>query len=286
MGNLFSVIACLFVTYLVLLVLPAAKSMPPVVFYQSNSFDVIAHGNGRALSPGNTLEAAVNALAVGSDILELDIHLTADKQLVVRHDPIIDTTTNGEGKIVDMTVAELQQYDVGFHEIDYPDLQGPPGIVVPTLESLFRTMPNARFIIELKPEDVEATGYLCDLIYKYNLDEQVVVGSFHTSVLQTFRQQCAAIPTSLGQSEAMMLVLLSRIGLGHLYRSEGVSVQLPVSYGGFQIMTKALVESIHRLNMRVDVWTVNDRATMQALIDMGVDGIITDRPDILRGVAG
>lgn len=83
-----------------------------------------------------------------------------------------------------------------------------------------------------------------------------------------------------------MLVLLSRIGLGHLYSSEGVSVQLPVSYGGFQIMTKALVESIHRLNMRVDVWTVNDRATMQALIDMGVDGIITDRPDILRGVAG
>lgn len=286
MRKLFSTIACVGVMYLVLLVLPVAKFMTPVAFYQSSTFDVIAHGNGRALLPGNTLEAAVNALIVGADILELDIHLTADKQLVLRHDEIIDTTTNGRGNVVDMTVAELQQYDVGFHKIDYPELLGPPGIGVPTLESLFQTMPDARYIIELKPEDPEATSYLCDLISKYNLGDQVVVGSFHTPVLQSFRQQCAGIPTSLGQSEAIILVLLSRVGLGHLYSSEGVSVQLPLRYGGFQIITKALVESIHQLNMRVDVWTVNDRATMQWLIEMGVDGIITDRPDILSDVAG
>ena len=147
--KIFAAIAVgLLLGYALLANLPAAEPVKDIAFYQSTSVQVIAHGNGRALLPGNTLEAAVNAIEVGTDILELDIHLTADNQLVVRHDDMIDTTTNGSGLIAEMTLAEIQQYDVGFHKIDFPELSYPPGIVVPTLESLFARLPDSRYLIE------------------------------------------------------------------------------------------------------------------------------------------
>jgi len=274
--------AGLLLVYVLLLNLPAAEPVKDTPFYEETSVQVIAHGNGRALLPGNTLEAAVNALEVGTDILELDIHLTADNQLVVRHDAMIDTTTNGTGLIAEMTLAEIQQYDVGFHKMDFPELSYPPGIVVPTLESLFKHLPDSRYLIELKPLDTAPADYLCQLIRQRSLEKQVVIGSFHSSVLQYFRQVCPEVPTSLGQSEVVFLVVLSRLGLGHLFSSPGVSVQLPVVYGGFEILTPAIIESAHQLNMRVEAWTVNEPEIMQKLIDSRVDGIITDRPDILR----
>ena len=272
----------LLAAYSYLLTLSPAARPQTVSFYQPDQFTVIAHGNGRALMPGNTLEAGAQALKVGADILELDIHLTADKHLVVRHDDIIDTTTNGTGVIAEMTLAAIQQFDVGFHEIDYPQLIGPDGIVVPTLESLFQQFPTSRFLIELKPDEKAAADHLCALITQYAFAQQVVVGSFHSSILRYFRATCPTVPTSLGQTEVISLLVLSLIGLGHLYESPGVSVQLPWRYGGIRILSARLVDMLQSLNLKVEVWTVNDPVIMQDLIKMGVDGVITDRPDILN----
>ncbi len=280
----FSIFACIGLMYLGLLFMPASGPVTSVAFYQDDKFEVIAHGNGRALLPGNTLEAAVNALTVGTDILELDIHLTADNQLVVRHDEIIDTTTKGTGRIADMTLAELQQFDVGFHEIDYPNLRAPDGIVIPTLESLFKRMPSSRYLIELKPVETRAADHLCQLVKDNGLVDQVVVGSFHSSVLKYFRQTCPGIPTSMGQSEVAWMVVLNHLGLTHLLSPEAVSVQVPMSYAGVNILTPALVKAAHKLNLRIDVWTINDPGIMQSLIEMGVDGVITDRPDLLSAL--
>ena len=265
-----------------LLTLPAAERQKSVPFYQSDSFNVIAHGNGSALLPGNTLEAGVNALSVGADILEMDIHLTADNHLVVRHDDIIDTTTNGTGAIAEMSLAQIQQYDVGFHKIDYPGLVAPSGIMVPTLESIFQKMPSSYYIIELKPEETDPADQLCLLIKQYGLQDQVLVGSFYTSVLEYFRDTCPEVPTSLGQSEVIVMVAMSALGLGHLYSPAGSSVQLPLTYFGIKILTPAILAAAHQMNLRVDIWTVNDTTIMRDLIDMGVDGVITDRPDLLR----
>jgi glycerophosphoryl diester phosphodiesterase len=232
--------------------------------------------------PGNTFEAAINALNVGADVLEIDVHLTADNVLVVRHDAVIDTTTNGSGRIAQMTVAQIQAFDVGFHEVDYPDLVAPPGIEVPTLKSLFERMPENRYLIELKPIETAAADELCYLITDYDLADQVVVASFHDSVLVYFREICPTVLTSLGEREASWLFVLSKLGLGHLYNSPGYSVQLPMFEEDMTIVTPGLVRAIHQLNMRVEVWTINDPQTMQELMDMGVDSIITDRPDILE----
>lgn len=281
---LVSIITCMILVYGLMLLMPAYNRLPALGYYQLSTFDVIAHGNGRALLPGNTLEAAVNALDVGADVLELDVHLTADNILVVRHDAVIDTTTNGYGQIAQMTLADIQRFDVGFHEVDYPDLVAPPGIVVPTLRSLFERLPLGRYLIELKPLETDAADSLCNLITEYDFADQVIVGSFHDSVLVYFREICPTVPTSLGEYEASWLVVLAKLGLAHLYDSPGYSVQLPVIDSDMQIVTPSLVRAIHQLNMRVEVWTVNEPDVMEELMDMGVDGIITDRPDRLKAL--
>jgi glycerophosphoryl diester phosphodiesterase len=270
--------------YGILLMLPVYGPVKTIPFYQNQSFSNIAHGAGRELLPGNTLEAAVNAVAVGADVIELDVHLTKDNVVVLRHDATIDSTTNGSGNIAEMTLAELQEYEVGFHKEDYPDKTAPAGIRISTLESLFEALPGERFLIELKPND-DATGEaLCQLVTQHNKVNQVLVGSFHTNVLERFRKICPEIPTSLGETEARTFVVLAWLGLAHLYNSPGYSVQLPAELNGTKVITKSLVNVSKRLNLNVDVWTVNDPNTMRELMQMGVSGIITDRPDVLQAI--
>ena len=237
---------------------PAQSAMPSIPFYQNKSFNNIAHGTGRELLPGNTLEGAINAVAVGADIIELDVHLTLDKIVVVRHDKSVDTTTNGSGLIA--------------------------GIRIPPLESLFIALPDKRFLIELKPDDTETGVQLCRLVLAYGLQDQVLVGSFHSLVLQNFRQVCPQVPTSLGEEEARLLVVLSWIGLGHLYKSPGYSVQLPFKYYGIPLVSRSLIKAASELNVALDVWTINDPQEMLRMMSLGVDGIITDRPDILQAI--
>jgi len=264
--------------------LPAYSPVQSIPFYQNNDFNNIAHGTGRELMPGNTLEGAINAVAVGADIIELDVHLTVDNIVVVRHDASVDATTNGSGLIAEQTLVELQALDVGFHEGDYPDKPAVNGIRIPTLESFFISLPDRRFLIELKPDDIETGVELCRLVLAYGLQSQVLVGSFYSSVLQGFRQSCPEVPTSLGEEEVRVFVLLSWLGLGHLYKPSGYSVQLPYKYYGIKLVYGPLVRAASELNLMVDVWTINDPQEMLEMIAVGVDGIITDRPDVLQAI--
>jgi glycerophosphoryl diester phosphodiesterase len=275
----FGVILSVLLVYFVLLLIPGYPPVDEIPFYQDSGVSVIAHRGGRALVPGNTIEAAKNAVDIGSDIIEIDVHLTADNTLVVRHDAMIDTTTNGTGLIANMTLSDIQAYDAGFNEIDYPEASWEIPLTVPSLDSLFTALPNQRYLIELKPRALPPADALCELILEHKLQNQVVVGSFHSSVLQYFRRSCPSIPTSLGKSEITLFVLLERINLGHLFKSPGYSIQVPIKYGDFAILTSGLVKLAQNLNMHVDVWTVNDPVELEFVSNIGVDGIITDRPD-------
>lgn len=230
--------------------LPGYGGVQSIPFYQNKGFNNIAHGTGRELRPGNTLEGALNAVAVGADIIELDIHLTLDKVVVVRHGATVDATTNGSGPIADMTLAELQAFDVGFHKEDYPEKVAVEGIRIPTLESLFLALPDKRFLIELKPDDIETGIQLCQLVLAHGLANQVLVGSFYSTVLKDFRQSCPEVPTSLGEEEALAFVLLSWIGLGRLYNSPGYSVQLPFEYYGVRPISRPLISIAKKLNLK------------------------------------
>lgn len=281
MRKLIFTLVIVIAAYFILLMVPA-KTKENIPFYATESSFNIAHRNGHALMPANTVEAGINALKVGADILEIDVHLTADKHLVVRHDEIIDTTTDASGRISEMTLAEIEQYSAKFHEIEYPHKISPPSIKIPSLTSLFERIPNARFLIEIKPKDTEASLRLCQVVRQYRMTEQVLVGSFNTSVLEHFRQACPEVPTSHGQSEIRLFFVLAKLGLENLFNPQGYSMQLPITYQGTEIFSYQILQAAHNLNLQVEIWTVNDIDTFEKLIAMGVDGIITDRPDLLR----
>ena len=282
-GSFLTLIA-LVICYLLLRLMPGHTPVSDIPYFTSSDVSVIAHRGGRGLRPGNTIEAAVNAINLGSDVIELDVHLTADQILVVRHDDNINTTTNGTGLIRFMSAEDIGQYSANFHSVDFPNKKFREDIKVPTLESMFEKLPNKRYLIELKPKDELTADALCTLVTKSQLEDQVIVGSFHSETLKYFREQCPIVPTSIGQSEMVWLVLLERLKLGHLFKTESYSIQVPVSYGGYRILSPSLVDLAHSLNMRVDVWTVNSPEVMKEVISMGVDGVITDYPDRLISI--
>ena len=284
MKGSFLTLTALAIVYLLLRLMPGHTPVSDIPYFTSSGVSVIAHRGGRGLRPGNTIEAAVNAVNLGSDVIELDVHLTADQILVVRHDDNINTTTNGTGLIRFMSAEDIGQYSANFHSVDFPNKKFREDIKVPTLESMFEKLPNKRYLIELKPKDELTADALCTLVKKRQLEEQVIVASFHSETLKYFREQCPIVPTSIGQSEMVWLVLLERLNLGHLFKTESYSIQVPVSYGGYRILSPSLIDLAHRLNMRVDVWTVNSPEVMREVINMGVDGIITDYPDRLISI--
>ena len=271
--------------YLVLLMVPA-KGKERIPFYTSGDSFNIAHRNGHALMPANTVEAGLYALEMGADILEIDLHLSADNYLIVRHDEIIDTTTDGVGRIEDLTLAEIEQYSAKFHEIEYPSKSSPLGIKIPTLSALFEGIPEARFLIEIKPQNLLASTRLCEVIRQYSMSEQVLVGSFHTSVLRHFRQVCPEVPTSHGRSEIQRFFVLAKLGLSHLFSPQGYSIQFPMFHKGWEVFSPQILKAAHQLNLKLEIWTINDQETFDKLIAMGVDGIITDRPDLLSQSLG
>ena len=284
MKGSFLALTALAIGYLLLRLMPGHEPVPDIPYFTSSGVSVIAHRGGRGLRPGNTIEAAVNAVNLGSDVIELDVHLTADQILVVRHDDNINTTTNGTGLIRSMSAQDIGQYLANFHSVDFPNREFGEEIKVPTLESMFEKLPNQRYLIELKPEDELTADTLCALVIKSEVEEQVIVGSFHSETLKYFRDQCPKVPTSIGQTEMVWLVLLERLKLGHLFKTESYSIQVPVFYGGYKILSPSLIDLAHSLNMRVDVWTVNSPEVMKEVISMGVDGVITDYPDRLISI--
>jgi glycerophosphoryl diester phosphodiesterase len=195
---------------------------------------LMAHRGGEGMWPSNTLYAFQHAAALGADVLELDIHATQDGVLVVRHDPFVESTTDGQGYICDLTLAEIQRLDAGYtwtgdggQTFPFRSL----GISIPTLEEVLQAFPTARLNIDIKPEDPAVVAPFVDLLRKYDKVTQVMVGSFHQRQLRLFRQLCPEAHTAAGVGETLGLFLLNKIGLGALYRARAQAFQIPESSG-------------------------------------------------------
>lgn len=249
---------------------------------------VMAHGTGQGIGPQNTLEAAVLSAAAGADVIELDIHLSADGHLVVIHDPTIDATTDGTGAIGDMTLEEIQAFDAG---VAFRDDWGAAsfagkGVVVPTLRAVFEALPEARYLIEIKPDDRLSGRPLCDLLREYALEARTMVGSFHLAALESFRELCPEVATSMAESEIETFVYLHKIGLAHLASVKGSALQVPLEAAGVRILTRSLIKAAHRRGLEVHAWTINDPGVMERLVGLGIDGLITDYPERALEVLG
>lgn len=254
------------------------------IFNQENhQFLVFAHRGGGGLFPENTLEAFKDSANLGVDVLELDIHSTSDNKLVVLHDATVDRTTNGNGRVSEMTLENLKKLDAGFQFSN--DGKTFPfrarGITVPTLEEIFDAFPEMTFNIEPKQQTPSITKPLCELLRQRKMTDKVIVGSFRQEVLDEFRNICSEVATSASPSEAAQFLAMYRAGLSDAYTPPMQALQIPENLGYLSVVSKDFVETAHKLNLKVHVWTINDTNDMSRLIETGVDGIMTDYPDRL-----
>jgi glycerophosphoryl diester phosphodiesterase len=250
---------------------------------------VMAHQGGNGLWPDNTLFAFERAAALGVDVLEMDVHSTADDVAVVIHDSTVDRTTDGNGAVHDFTLAELQTLDAAYRWTPdggqtYP-YRG-QGITVPALEELFVAFPGMPMNIEIKQAQPSIAAPLCQLIRDYDMADKVLVVSFHKEATVEFRDICAEVVTGTTQNEVIALFALGKLHLEGAYGLPAGAVQVPEYRSGLHVITQRFVDGAHNRRLQVHAWTINDKADMRRLIDLGVDGIITDYPDRLLQVLG
>jgi len=281
------VLVVLILLSLVLLLVFTPGAAPHPYYENADRPLVIAHQGGDGLWPGDTMFAFENAVAIGADVLEMDAHITKDGHIVLMHDETVDDTTDGTGRIEDMTLEELKQLDAAY---DWSNDGGKTfpyrgqGIRVPTLAELFERFPQMHYVVEIKLTENPIDKPLCDLIRQYAMQDTVLVASFHDEAMQNFRGTCPEVATSASRSEVTTFVLLGKVFLSGLVEPAYQTVQPPFDPEeslNIPIMTKRFIREAHAKNIRVEPWTVNDPELMKQYIGWGVDGIITDRPDLM-----
>lgn len=248
---------------------------------------VMAHRGGGGLWPENTLYAFERAAEIGVDVIETEIHSTADNNLVLIHDATVDRTTNGTGRVNSLTLRELKKFDAGYHWTADGGQTFPfrgKGITVPTLEEVFTALPNTRINIDLKQISPPLASQLCVMLHSFDMVKKVMVASFSTKALTDFRQVCSGVATSASEREVTLFFLMNLIFLGAAYGPPCHALQIPEYSSGMHVLTKRFLRTAHNHNLKVHVWTVNQVEDMKRLLDLGVDGIITDYPDRLISV--
>ena len=267
----------------------------------------IAHRGGAIEFPENTRYSYLQSLAVaGAHMLEMDIFQTADGELVVIHDSSVDRTTNGTGDVSSFTLEELQQFDAAYcyvpgvgSDCSHPSgnfpFRGiatgaklpPPGFCaedfrIPTLRRILETFPNTLINIELKA-DPDSTGTyevtLAELLTEFGRGNDVIVASFQDWNSLLFKAAAPDIATSVPTAQAAAAVLTGQGPLPSL-TSGHAAFQVPPALG-LPVVTQDFVDDAHANGLAVQVWTINTCEEMKSLLELGVDGIMTDAPSIL-----
>ncbi len=228
---------------------------------------VFAHRGGSKIGPENTIAAFDRGLAAGADGLELDVHLSRDGVVVVHHDATLDRTTNATGKVTDRTARELAEFDV------------------PPLRAVLARYPKIGVIIELKARGPALAEAVVDEVRRAGASDRVCLGSFSVSALRTARAEAPAIATSGARFEVRMALYRSWCGLTP-GRVPYQVFQVPETSGSTRVVSPRFVELAHKAGLAVQVWTVDEPDDIRRLLDWGVDGIISDRPDVAAKVVG
>jgi glycerophosphoryl diester phosphodiesterase len=262
-----------------------------------------AHQGGAWESPSSTLHAIAHALEAGATGVELDVHATADGELVVCHDATVDRTTAGHGTIASFTLAELREMDFSYWWIagadvtpgrpdaDYPfrgRAPSDPSFGIATLRQVLERFPGVVLNLDIKQTAPVVAPYeesLARLLAEFERADDVIVASFLDAATDAFRGFAPSVPTSAGTmatAEAWRAVQAGEA----MPEIPAVAYQVPERQGDLVVVDEPFVAAAHRAGRAVHVWTVNDTESMERLIDLGVDGIISDVPTTLGGVLG
>lgn len=255
---------------------------------QYDSPIILAHRGGSLIAPENTMVAFKNAAELGVHGFEIDIRLTKDEEIIVFHDEYVDRTTDGAGRVADMTLDELKLLDFGYHflneEQEYT-YRG-QGESVTTLRELFEQFPQMLINIDMKdsPETYEGSlipSKLWRLIEEMGAQHRVVVTSFFDEQIDRFNLYAQNnVALGAGENEVRKAYSAYTSQFGHLYHPRTDVMQIPVKSGVFPLDGAGFIHFLSKLNVPVHYWTINDKETMERLLVAGAKGIITDRPDI------
>lgn len=288
-GGIFGVI--LFVWLLLFLNLFAADRDSAFTKLSEETL-VIAHRGGMFHAPENTLEAFSHAESIDVDILEYDVFITSDGELVAIHDDTVDRTTDGSGRVNDMTLSEIQDLDAGYHfenEEGEASFRG-SGVVVPTVEQIFEEFGHMRQLIELKatndPERYEAMiQEMWRLIEEYDMHDTVLIASFDHDINLRFDEVAGgSVAIGAGEQETRDFVIRHKAFANALYTPTADAFQLPTEQEGFNLADWKLIRGAEQRGMEVYYWTINDEETMRELIDLGAHGIMTDDTELLTEI--
>ena len=254
-------------------------------FFDRRRPRVYAHRGGSALGPENTIAAFDLGLAAGADGLELDVHLSADGIPVVVHDATLDRTTDASGPVGARTAAELARVDAGWRFTG--DAGSFPfrgrGIGVPALVDVLRRYPGVPTIIELKVDTEDCGIRVAQAVHDAGAADRVCVAGYGSRSANGARAVLPASGASACHAEVRWALHCSWVGWparGHAYHG----YQVPERSGWLRVVSPRFVRHAHQAGLAVEVWTVDDRADMERLLGWGVDGLISNRPDLAVAV--
>lgn len=262
----------------------------PYIIEKNGKPWIIAHGGAKDLFPENTMIAFQGSMAIGVDMLEMDVNLTKDGILITQHDLTIDGVTDGTGNVIDYTFEGLKQFNFGY---DFKDLDGNYAyrnqqVEVTKLESVMTTFPNTPLMVELKNRETDgknAADELWRLIQLYNFEDKIIVVAFDDATLSYFQEiSNDAVLISTSEEETKDFVFSALSAMDYTYSPKASAVAIPMENSGIDLTKKRVINAAHRRNMAVHYWTIDDKADMKLLIKNGADGLITDRPDLMHEV--
>jgi glycerophosphoryl diester phosphodiesterase len=260
-----------------------------------------AHQGGAWESPSSTLYAIAHAIEAGATGIELDVHATADGELVVCHDATVDRTTAAQGTIASFTLAELRALDFSYWWIPGADVTpgrpageypfrgrapADPSFGIATLREVLERFPGVVLNLDIKQTSPVVASYeesLARLLAEFGRTNDIIVASFLDPATDAFRRFAPSVPTSAGTiatAEAWRAVQAGEA----VPDIPAVAYQVPERQGDLVVVDERFVQAAHRAGKAVHVWTVNDDESMARLLGLGVDGVISDVPTMLCGV--
>lgn len=245
---------------------------------------LIAHRGGAERWPENTLLAFRRSYELGYRWIETDVQLTADGELVLFHDLTLERTTDGEGPLAARSLAELRRLDAA-HRFTRDGRTFPhrgDGVRIPTLADALALASDLRLNLEMKGRDRRLPEALWRFIDAHGVQDRVLVASADDALTERFRRFAGdRVATSAGKRGIFGFWLAARAGVASRLRPPWDALQVPLRHGALQVVDRRFVAAAHALGVKVHVWTINDPVEMRWLDALGVDGIMTDRPEVL-----
>lgn len=248
---------------------------------------VIAHRGASGSHPENTLPAFLRAIELGSDLVELDLRMTRDGHVVVIHDATVDRTTNGNGLIAELTLAQVKALDAGY--AFSPDggktfpFRG-LGITVPTLEEVLGALPEQLLMLEVKVGTTRMIRQVIATLRRLKALERVSIELFSikTRMAKLMRSLEPNLTTGHTRAELVKFVALAKLGLGWRFRRRGFAIEMPPRRNRLAVSSKRTLKAAARRGIPMFVWTVNNEKDMRRFLDWGAAGLFTDHPEALR----